>query len=81
VQLAPGIPCALCFMGNGSCKTSGDQRRGIAELYLFSRQNWLFENRIHLVVPDKRANGSRERAPDDRLRERDPGPITTNVQC
>jgi hypothetical protein len=29
------------------------------------------------VVPDKRANGSRECAPDDRLRERDPGSITT----
>ena len=33
------------------------------------------------VVPDKRANGSRERAPDDRLRERDPGPITTDACC
>jgi hypothetical protein len=33
------------------------------------------------VVPDKRANGSRERAPDDRLRERDPAPITTNLHC
>src|SRR5262249_47768905 len=31
------------------------------------------------VVPDKRANGSRECAPDDRLRERDPGSITTGL--
>jgi len=33
------------------------------------------------VVPGKRANGSRECAPDDRLRERDPGPITTALSC
>src|SRR6186997_1032109 len=32
---APGIPCALCFLGaNGFCKTSGAPRRGIAESYL-----------------------------------------------
>src|SRR5260370_9994343 len=37
----------------------------------------------HLVVPAKRANGSRERAPDDRLHEREPGPIITgrSVGC
>jgi hypothetical protein len=28
------------------------------------------------VVPDKRADGLSERVPDDRLRERDAGPIT-----
>src|SRR5260221_3085736 len=44
------------------------------------RIGWLKIESIS-VVPDKRANGSRERAPDDRLRERDPGPITTNVHC
>jgi hypothetical protein len=32
------------------------------------------------VVPDKRANGSRECAPDDKLRERDPRSITTDVR-
>jgi hypothetical protein len=51
---------------------SGGSRREIAELYLDLFR--LFENRIGLgckihVVPDKRANGSRECAPDDRLRE------------
>jgi hypothetical protein len=33
VHRAPGIPCALCYLGaNEFCKTSGDQRRGIAEV-------------------------------------------------
>jgi hypothetical protein len=41
----------------------------------------VFENGINLVAPDKRANGSRECALDDRLRERDPGPITINAHC
>src|SRR5712671_6840817 len=35
VHWAPGIPCALCYLGaNGSCKTSGASRRGIADAYL-----------------------------------------------
>jgi hypothetical protein len=78
VHWAPGIPCALCYQRRERfLQNLGrvvPRERGVVS----SR---LFENRIHLVVPDKRANGSRERAPDDRLRERDPGPITTNVHC
>ena len=56
VHWAPGIPCALCFLwANGFCKNSGASRREIAE--------------AHLEFTSLRANGSRECAPDDRLRE------------
>jgi hypothetical protein len=33
---APGIPCALCYLGERFCKTSGDQRRGNAKLRLLA---------------------------------------------
>jgi hypothetical protein len=56
VQRAPGLPCALFFLeGQRSYKTPGVSRRGVAKLYL--------------DLTSLRANGSRERAPDDRLRE------------
>ena len=52
-------------------------------LLRFARNDGFQLNRqIHPLTssPDKRANGSRECAPDDKLRERDPGSITTNVR-
>ena len=33
VQQAPGIPCALFFLGEMICKTSGALRREMAETY------------------------------------------------
>ena len=36
MQRAPGIPHALCFLGEGFMHTSGDQRRGNAEVCLMN---------------------------------------------
>jgi hypothetical protein len=55
VHWASGIPCALCFRGRIVLQTSGASRREIAE--------------ARLEFTSLRANGSRECAPDDRLRE------------
>jgi len=55
VHRAPGIPHAL-FGAETKCNTSGASRR---------------EDEVVSEIPSTslRANGSRERAPDDRLRE------------
>jgi hypothetical protein len=53
VRCAPGFPCALLFRAIDSDTNSGISRRGKADLYLE-------------VIG---ADGSRERAPDDGLRD------------
>ena len=78
MQRAPGIPCALFSWVNDFAKTRAHRAAGTRTHILPAV---LKIESISVVVPDKRANGSRERAPDDRLRERDPGPISTNVRC
>ncbi len=77
VHWAPGIPCALCYRGTLSCKARAHRA---ARSWTHTLGCLKIES-ISAAVPDKRANGSRERATDDRLRERDPGPISTNVRC
>jgi len=42
VQRAPGIPCALCFLGERFLQNSGASRREIVGLR--SVNMWLFEN-------------------------------------
>src|SRR6266567_9008362 len=55
----------LFCWANGFCKNSGGSRRGNAEAYLASE----IVLAVRMRMPSLRANGSRECAPDDRLRE------------
>jgi len=66
---APGIPCALCNKRTGnSGKTRAQSRGEIAKPCLYAAGCLKCEVG-KLAPPSLRANGSRECAPDDRLRE------------
>src|SRR5438093_6819721 len=65
---APGIPCALYFIGRAVLKNSDASRREIAEVFL--KLFRLFENLNWPRVQNPRRPGQAKR---------EPGPITTNV--